>query len=101
LWATIAVAGAGTYLIRLSFLAVARRFRDLPPRVERALSLIPPAVLAALVAPSVLVVDGNVDLLNARAAAAAFAAAVGYLTKSVVATLVVGIGALMLIDALL
>jgi branched chain amino acid efflux pump len=100
IWTALVVVGAGTYLIRASFLSVARRFSDLPPRVERALSLIPPAVLAALVAPSVLLVDGSLDPFNARLLAAALAATVGWVSKSVVATLVVGIGALMVIDAL-
>jgi branched-subunit amino acid transport protein len=98
-WATLVAAAIGTYLTRASFLLVARRFRDLPPRVEQALTLIPPAVLAALVAPSVLIVDGDVDPLNARLPAAILAAVVGYVTKNVIATLVVGIGALMVIDA--
>jgi branched-subunit amino acid transport protein len=99
-WATLVVTAVGTYLTRASFLSIAGRFRDLPPRVEQALSLIPPAVLAALVAPSVLVADGSIDPLNARLAAAALAAWAGYATKSVVVTLVVGTGALMVIDAL-
>ena len=99
-WVVLVVAGIGTYLTRLSFLAVAGRFRDLSPRTERALSLIPPAVLASLVAPAVLVVDGDVDPLNPRVLAAGAAAVVGYLTKNVIATLVVGIGVLMVVEAL-
>jgi branched-subunit amino acid transport protein len=99
LWATLVVTGVGTYLTRLSFLAVAGRFRDLSPRTERALSLIPPAVLASLVAPAVLVVDGSFDVFNARVVAAAAAAVAGYRSRNVVVTLVVGIATLMILDA--
>jgi branched-subunit amino acid transport protein len=99
-WVTLVITGIGTYLTRLSFLAVAGRFRDLSPRAERGLSLIPPAVLASLVAPAVLVVDGSFDPLNTRLVAAAAAAVAGYLSKNVMVTLVVGIAVLMVLDAL-
>lgn len=51
-FAQILVAGFGTYLFRVSFVAFAHRFDRIPRRVEVLLSMIPPAVLAAIAADS-------------------------------------------------
>lgn len=52
-WAIFAIAGLGTYLIRASFIVVGSRV-TLPPRVERSLRHVGPAVFAAIVAPPVI-----------------------------------------------
>ena len=54
----ILITGAGTYLIRVSAIAMAGRIEVLPARVETMLAMIPPAVLAAIAAQS-LVFDGD------------------------------------------
>ena len=51
-------AGIGTYLIRLSGVMLLRD-RELPPRVARALSLVGPAAMAAIVANALLLDHGQ------------------------------------------
>lgn len=98
-WLVIALGGAITYATRASLLAVAHRAGDLPPRLRQALRMIPPAALAALVAPAVLRPDGVLLLWHPRPLAGLLAAAVAWRTRSVVATLLVGGGALALLTA--
>lgn len=93
-WAVIVGGGIVTYLVRAGLLTVAHRARDLPPRVLDGLRMIPPAALAALVAPAVLRPDGPLLLWHPRPLAGLLAAAVAWRTRSVVATLLVGGAAL-------
>ncbi|SEJ63409.1 AzlD domain-containing protein [Demequina mangrovi] len=51
-------AAIGTYLIRLSGISLLGGDRDLPPAVTRALNLVGPAAMAAIVANSLLL-DGT------------------------------------------
>jgi branched-subunit amino acid transport protein len=62
-WAFL-VAGLGTYAIRLSAIALVGYGVEIPPRIERMLRLIAPAVLASIIANG-LVLDGG--RLNTRA----------------------------------
>lgn len=100
LWLTILLAGAGTYLLRASFLAMADRLVDLPPMVERILRQIPPAVLAALVVPQLLRPEGQLDFWQPELLAGVVAALVSWRTRNIAATLVVGMGVLVLIEQL-
>lgn len=93
-WVVIVGGGVITYTVRAALLAVAHRARDLPPRVRDGLRMIPPAALAALVAPAVLRPDGPMLLWHPRPLAGLLAAAVAWRTRSVVATLLVGGGVL-------
>lgn len=58
----IVLAGVGTYVIRLSFVGFAGRFASPSPRVESTLRLIAPAVLAAIVADRLFLVDGELGV---------------------------------------
>lgn len=89
-WVVIVGGGIATYLVRAGLLAVAHRARDLPPPVLDGLRMIPPAALAALVAPAVLRPDGPLLLWHPRPLAGVLAAVVAWRTRSVVATLLVG-----------
>lgn len=93
-WLVAVVGGLLTYLVRLSFLAVAHRTVDLPPLVREGLRMIPPAALAALVAPAVLRGGGTIQLADPRVPAAVLAILVMWRTGSVVGTLLVGLGVL-------
>lgn len=95
-WAIVLVGGLLTFLQRLAFLAVAHRATELPPRVRDALRMIPPAALAALVFPAVLREGpgGPLALADPPALAAVAAMAVMWRTRSVLATLAVGMGLL-------
>ena len=94
--AQILIAGAGTYLFRISFIAFAGRFATIPRRVETMLAMIPPAVLAAIAAESLLFQggggDGSESLrgLDEWHLAIAVAGLVAFRTKSVALCLFVG-----------
>lgn len=89
-WLAIAVIGPATYLIRASFLVNAHRFAHLPPHVETILRQIPPAVLAALVAPAVVQPGGRLSVPSPELVAAIAAALVAWRWKSSLAALAVG-----------
>jgi branched-subunit amino acid transport protein len=99
-WAAIVLAGAGTYALRASFLAAARRLVDLPPLVERVLRQIPPAVLAALTVPALVRPGGELDLWQPRLLAGVVAGIVSWRTRSIALTLVVGMALLVGIEQL-
>lgn len=90
IWFVIIALGAGTYLIRWSFLGVVGN-RDLPDWVIRLLRYTPVAVLPALVTPLVVwpaATDSEPD--PARLSAAAVTVAVGLLTKNVTLAIIGG-----------
>ena len=97
---TIVLAGAGTYLLRVSFLAAARRLVDLPPLTDRILRQIPPAVLAALVVPALVRPEGTLDLWQPELLAGLVAAYVSWRTRNIALTLVVGMGVLVAVRQL-
>jgi branched-subunit amino acid transport protein len=99
-WPAIVLGGAGTYLIRASFLGFARKFDEVPQSVQRVLRQIPPAVLAALVLPSFLAPEGSIDLWTPELVAGLIAAAVGWRTKSIAWTLLVGLAAVVILREL-
>lgn len=100
-WLTIVLAGAGSFALRASFLVAARRLVDLPPRVERILRQIPPAVLAALVVPALVRPEGSLDLWQPELAAGLVAAVVSWRTRNVALTLVTGMSVLVGLQQLL
>lgn len=102
-WVIVVAGGLITFLQRFSFLAVAERAAQVPPKVREALRMIPAAALAALVAPAVFRAgpEGAVDLLNPRVLAAALAIAVMWRTRQVLLTLTVGLGVLIALEQLL
>ncbi|MFQ3319961.1 MAG: branched-subunit amino acid transport protein [Natronomonas sp.] len=92
-WLAIVAIGVGTFLIRFSFIYLFEYLSEVPEGVERALRFVPPAVLAALVVPAVVVLDGTpaVSFGNKRLLAAVIAAVVAWRTESILATIVVGL----------
>ncbi len=99
-WLAIVLAGVGTFALRASFLMAARRLVDLPPRVERILRQIPPAVLAALVVPALVRPEGSLDLWQPELAAGLVAAMVSWKTRSIALTLVTGMAVLVALQQL-
>lgn len=97
-WIAIVFAGAGTFAMRTSFLALAHRMADVPPWLRRLLRQIPPAALASLVVPALLRPQGHIDLLQGRLYAGIVAALVAWRTRNIAITLVVGMGVLILLD---
>lgn len=99
-WVVMVIGGALTYLTRLSFLGILGRW-EAPAWVKRALRFVPPAVLSAIIVPEVLIRDGGFHPANPRLAAAVLAGLVAWRTKSAVLSIVVGMAALLAIQALL
>ncbi len=95
--------GVGTYLERLSFIGIIGD-REVPEWALIPLRYVAPAVFAALVVPAVLMQEGDLVLAptaNPRALATVIALAVAWRTRSVAATITVGMGALWLLQAAL
>lgn len=98
-WGVIVVIGVLTYAIRLSFIALFGRFDEIPPGIERALRYVPAAVLAALVVPAFVNLQGGFD--PAKLLAGGLAGAVAWHTEDVFATMATGMGALWIVRFLL
>ena len=99
LWLTLLIVGALTYLQRVSFIA----FDDGLPaasRLRRGLRFVPVSVLVALIVPDLLIVDGDPSLSfdNVRLLAGLIAIAAAWRTRSILWTLIAGMGALLLLQ---
>lgn len=102
-WVALVVASLGTYLERFAFLGLAHRATAVPDGVREALRMVPPAALAALVAPAVLrggSTGGDVALADPRVVAAAVALVVMHRTRNVLLTIVVGMAVLLGLTAM-
>lgn len=99
-WLTIVLASVGTFVLRASFLVFADRLVDVPPLGQRILRQIPPAVLAALVLPSLLRPEGTLDLWQPELLAGTVAGLVSWRTRNVGLTLVVGMAVLVAVREL-
>ena len=101
-WLVIVIIGMGTYLTRLSFVAIFAE-SGVPSWLEAPLRYIAPAVIAAIVLPLLVAPEGNVDLTldNVRWIAGFIAIGVAVKTRSLSLTIVVGMAALWILQALL
>jgi branched-subunit amino acid transport protein len=91
--AVILAIGAGTYLLRLSFIGIVGD-RTMPEWALVPLRFVAPAVLAALIAPAVLLNEDALDLSpasNPRAIAALVALLVAWKTRSVPIVIAAGL----------
>ena len=91
--------GLGTYALRSVFLLFAGRLPT-PPWASEVLRVMPPAVLAAIIVPALLLPDGVFELVVPRVGAAVVAVVVAWRTHNVLATLAAGLGAAILLQAL-
>ncbi len=83
---------AVTFGVRYPVLALVGKV-SLPKPVERALKFVPAAVLTAIIAPAMLIPDGqawDVSLSNPYLASGLLAGVVAWRTKNVLLTIVVG-----------
>lgn len=99
LWVILLAAGLLTYAMRLSFILLWGKI-DLPAWLQRSLRFVPPAVLTAIFFPELVLPGGKFDLSlgNARLIAGTLAALVAWRTRNIVLTILVGMGALLLIQ---
>ena len=93
-WLMILGMMAVTFGIRYVLLAVADRIR-LAPLIEASLKYIPPAVLIAITLPAVLLPKGEwyLSFTNPYLIAAMITTGAGILTKNLLATIAIGLGA--------
>ncbi len=96
IWFLIGVLGVTTYGERILFLLGKRWV--LPSRIEKALRLVPPIVLAAIVAPALFVGAPGVGFPLHVAIAGAVAAVVTLWRKQVLPTVMSGLVVLWLLD---
>jgi branched-subunit amino acid transport protein len=102
-WFLIVVIGLGTFSLRFLLIALADKGDRIPPSIQRALRFIPPAVLAAIAGPAFLRPEGAIDVSfeNLRLFAGLVAYLVAWRTKSVLWTIVSGMVALWILEAML
>jgi branched-subunit amino acid transport protein len=102
IWLVMLIAGALTFLTRLSFIWMFGRMA-VPPLVKRALDLVPPAVLSVIIFQELLIRDGKlaVGLENPRLLAGIVAVVVAWRTRSALLTIAVGMAALYILNAIL
>ncbi len=101
LWTIIIGGMLVTYATRLSFILLIPQER-VPALMKRALRYVPPAVLATLILPDLLLSDGSLQfsLQNDRLLAGVLAAFVSWRTKNTWLTIGVGMGTLWLLTSL-
>lgn len=100
-WFVIVLGGLLTYGSRVSFLLLAGRLAEVPGWASDLLRMIPAAALAALVAPALLRPETAWQPFGPAALAGALALAVAWWTRSLLATMAVGIVAVMGLEAIL
>lgn len=96
----VALVAAGTLAMRASLVALLAN-ATIPARVEQALGLVAPAVLAGLVAQTLFLEGGELRPFDTWYIAAGVAALVAWRTRSVGWTLVVGIVCVWILAALM
>jgi branched-subunit amino acid transport protein len=101
LWLAVAGAGAITFALRLSFIALLGRI-EIPPLLGSALRFVPAAVFTAVVIPLLFYVNGamEVSIGNERLLAGIAAVLIAWRTRSVPLTLVGGMATLWALQAI-
>ena len=101
-WLVIIVGGLLTFAMRLSFIQLLAHV-DVPDVVRRALRLVPPAVLSALVVPELLMPGGRLDLTfdNHRWLAGLITIIVAWRTRNTLLTILAGMLSIVLLQWLL
>lgn len=95
LWLMLLAIGLATTLPRASFIVLGSRV-TLPPVVQRALRYAPAAALAAIVAPDLLLVQGQIAPLNPKLLAMIAVVAVATRWKNPWLPFIVGMGVLLI-----
>jgi branched-subunit amino acid transport protein len=102
LWLVILVSGLLTFGTRLSFILLLHRIK-VPGWFLRALRFVPMSVLSAIILPQLATRNATLDISfhNPQLYAGALAILVAWRTKNVLLTILVGIVALLLLQAVL
>lgn len=102
LWLLIIGAGLATFTFRLSFIVIAEKI-TLPPLIQQSLRFVPAAALSAIILPELILRHGTLNLApdNERLLAGLIAMLVAWRTRNVLLTIVIGMGALWILQALM
>ena len=102
IWLIILIAGLITFAIRRSFIFLLDRIK-VPDWFRRGLRFVPVAVLSAIILPALTGPGGilNISWRNPQLLAGAVAIQIAWRTKNVVLTIVAGLAALLIFQALL
>lgn len=100
-WIHILAIAVATYVLRVSFIALLSHY-EMPEGIKDQMSLVPPAVLAALAVPPLFYRDGGFYLapVNPFLIAGLTAAVVAWRTESLIGTIVSGFSAYFLVTAI-
>lgn len=71
--------------------------RELPEDLKTWMKYIPPAIFAALIVPDIMLLDGEVSIINPKSIAAFIALLVACKTKSMTITIIAGVSILSLL----
>lgn len=101
IWLIMLIGGLITFGMRFSFVFLLGRF-EVPVTMRRALHYVPPAVLSAIVFPELFLRAGSLDLSlgNSRLLAGLVAILVAAWTKNSLLTILAGMAALVLFQAI-
>ena len=101
IWLIMLIGGLITFGMRFSFVFLLGRF-EVPVTMRRALHYVPPAVLSAIVFPELFLREGSLDLSlgNSRLLAGLVAILVAAWTKNSLLTILAGMAALVLFQAI-
>ena len=101
IWLVMLGVGLLTFATRLSFILLFGRY-SIPPGLERALRYVPPAALTAIIFPEMLAPAGVLDISfgNLRLLAGLVAILIAWRSKNIFLTILVGMAALLLLQAL-
>jgi branched-subunit amino acid transport protein len=102
IWLVMVLAGLATFGTRLSFIYLLERMR-VPDWFQRALRFVPAAVLSAIILPELVTGNSGLDLSwhNPQLLSGILAILVAWRTKNVILTIVAGMAALLVLQALL
>jgi branched-subunit amino acid transport protein len=102
IWLLLLFSGLLTFGTRLSFILLLDRIK-VPAWFRRGLRFVPPAVLSAIILPDLFSQNSvlNLSLLNPQLYSGALAVLVAWRTKNVLLTILVGMIALLIFQAIL
>jgi len=100
-WLIIAAVAIGGFVLRAVFILVPILPRNLPPRLSLVLQMVPAAAFAALVAPSLFLEDGRLQLISPATLAGAIALLVSFRWKNLALSIVCGLVAYGCLDLVL
>ena len=101
IWLLMVLAGLATFITRISFILLLEKIR-MPDWFRRALRFVPVAVLSAIALPELIVRNESLDisLHNPQLISGALAVLVAWRTKNVLLTILAGMAALLIFQAL-